>query len=475
MNSSRNRDVPSAVVRYIREHRLFTPGQTVLVAVSGGADSVCLLHLLAKSQRELGIRLHVAHLNHQLRGKESAADAEYVRKLAARLRLPATIETGDVLAYRKVKRLPLEEAAREVRYRFLARTARAAGVAAIAVGHTRDDQVETVLMHIIHGAGTWGLTGLQPDARLVFGNESARIVRPLLGISRIETTQYCTRYRLAPRSDPSNLLPEFLRNRVRLELLPQLRTYNPRFDSAILRLAQVASEDTQCLQGFASGVWDFIVEAAPREVRLRKSLLARESRAIQRELLRMAVSRLLGSPRDFTFEHFEAMAGLVGLGAGKKLMLPHGLLFSGEHGWLTLGYTEQECPLPLLRRSVRLKIPGETLLPGWRVTAGISTGKVVAASDPFTASFDLDRIGKRLSLSRREPGDRFQPLGLPQPKKLQDFFVDSRVPASWRDRVPLVRSGEGIAWVVGWRIAEWAKVTDGTKTTLTMGFVRTDW
>jgi len=166
------------------------------------------------------------------------------------------------------------------------------------------------------------------------------------------------------------------------------------------------------------------------------------------------------------------MAGLAGLGAGKKLMLPHGLLFSGEHDWLTLGYSERECPFAPLGPAVRLKIPGETRLPGWRVTAEVSTRGGMAAGDPFAAIFDLDRIGKRLTISRREPGDCFQPLGLAQPKKLQDFFVDSRVPASWRDRVPLVRSREGIAWVVGWRIAEWAKVTDGTETTLTLRFER---
>ncbi|MCK5577050.1 MAG: tRNA lysidine(34) synthetase TilS, partial [Dehalococcoidales bacterium] len=212
---------------FVREQRLIPREQKLVVAVSGGPDSVCLLHVLVKLQKELDIKLHVAHLNHQLRGAESEADARYVADLAHRLDIPASIERRDVKAYQAQHRVSLEEAAREVRYTFLAQVAESVGAERAAVGHTIDDHVETILMHLIRGSGTRGLKGLQPLSRWQPSGVSLAVIRPLLWLSREETADYCRSHQLSPCLDASNLSLSSLRNRIRHQLLPQLQSYNP--------------------------------------------------------------------------------------------------------------------------------------------------------------------------------------------------------------------------------------------------------
>ena len=208
------------VLHFIQEHQLVSNQQKLLVAVSGGPDSVCLLHILVKLQEELGIKLHVAHLNHQLRGSESEADAHYVSQLAHQLGIPATIEQRNVKSYQAQQHISLEEAAREVRYNFLGEAARSIGANQVAVGHTTDDHIETILMHLIRGTGTRGLRGLKPSTLWQSTGNSLTIIRPLLPVSRQETADYCHRHKLMPRIDASNLSLSPLRNRIRHQLLP---------------------------------------------------------------------------------------------------------------------------------------------------------------------------------------------------------------------------------------------------------------
>ncbi|OGO31766.1 MAG: tRNA lysidine(34) synthetase TilS, partial [Chloroflexi bacterium RBG_16_56_11] len=244
------------VLRFIREHGLVPGGEKLLVAVSGGPDSVCLLHILAGLRKELGMELHVAHLNHRLRGAASGADATYVTGLARRLRIPATVASRDVKAYRSRHHLSLEEAAREVRYAFLGEVADAIGAARVAVGHTADDHVETVLMHLIRGSGTRGLRGLLPRVRWPAAGHDLTVIRPLLELTRAETAAYCRRYRLRPRADASNLAPEPFRNRIRHHLLPELRKYNPRVAEALMRTARLAADDFDFIDSEAARLQD---------------------------------------------------------------------------------------------------------------------------------------------------------------------------------------------------------------------------
>jgi tRNA(Ile)-lysidine synthase len=508
-------NVESKVLDFIRQYSLIPRNELVVVGVSGGADSVCLLHVLAKWRRTLGIRLHIAHLNHQLRGVESQADAEYVSNLAGLLGIPSTIESRDVAAHRIERNCSIEEAARELRYAFFAAVARKIGARRIAIGHTRDDQVETVLMHILRGTGITGLCGLAPCSPMAYDSQgmsspvsplpfpgspltlrakrsSLLIVRPLLDTTREETASYCQEHQLAPHTDSSNLSPSFFRNRLRLHLLPLLRQYNPSIDQALLRLADIAKEDNAFIEHQASQLWDEVARQENNSIYLNKKQLAGLPTALQRHLLRAAVARLAGDVRDIQASHIEAARSLLSKAASKRISFPHGLICRGGYDELSVASTASRsqlppCPFPPLPAEFPLKVPGKTISPGWKVRASTVRGRVASSRSGgalsasvkshqhnFVAHFDSQKTGTQLIVRQRRPGDRFQPLGMNMPKKLYEFMVDAKIPRSWRDYVPIVYSPQQIIWVVGWRIDDRVKTTKASKKILRLEFVRSD-
>ncbi len=491
----------SLVLRFIQEHHLVLPSEPLLVAVSGGPDSVCLLHILVKLQDELGIRLHVAHLNHQLRGADSEGDAQYVAELANRLGIPATIERRDVKAYRAQQRLSLEEAAREVRYTFLTEVAKSIGASRAAVGHTSDDHVETILMHLVRGSGTRGLRGLQPCSGWQCQGSSLTVIRPLLSISREDTVSCCRRHQLMPRLDVSNLSLSPLRNRIRLELLPLMQSYNPQVTEALLRMAQIARDDLDFINEESKQLWEQIAQERENTIILNRERFLELPRALKRHLLRVAIEKLIGL-KDIETRHIDQLVAALNKPAGRKISLPEGLSFVVEYDRYLLGLDPAALsPFPIMEGEFALAIPGETHLPGWQVEATVLDpsavkGKLEGANAPsktttplpldkgkgtkgiglvnndFTAYFDRDKTGDRLTVRARQRGDRFQPLGMSQPKKVGEFMIDARIPQAWRGRIPLVCSPGQIVWIVGWRIDERVKVTEATRQVLCLEFKR---
>ena len=460
------------VLGFIRENQLVSSQQKLLVAVSGGPDSVCLIYILAKLQEELDIRLHVAHLNHQLRGAESEADARYVSDLAHRLGIPATVDQRDVKVYQAQQHLSLEEAAREVRYAFLAQVARFIRANRVAVGHTIDDHIETILMHLIRGTGTTGLRGLQPGSLWQSLGDSLTVVRPLLAVSRQETASYCRDHQLMPRLDASNLSLSPLRNRIRHQLLPLLQSYNPRVTDALLRTARIAGDDLAFIDKEIASLWGEIVREQEKAIILDKESFLELPSTLQRYLLRAIIEKVLGNLKDIEVRHIEEIMGVLTKPAGKRISLPEGLIFSIEYDkYLISPDPAAVSPFPALSGEFRLKIPGETLLPGWCVEASIIKREQMSGTDEdFVAYFDFDKAGDKLTVRSRQSGDRFQPLGLSQPKKLGEFMIDAKIPQAWRQRVPIVCSPEHILWVVGWRIGERVKVTEETNQILCLKF-----
>jgi tRNA(Ile)-lysidine synthase len=492
----------SKVIDFIQRCSLISPEEIVVVGVSGGADSVCLLHVLAKWRKGLGIKLHIAHLNHQLRGVESEADAEYVSNLAGSLGIPITIDRQDVAAYRTERNCSIEEAARELRYAFLARVAREVGANRIAIGHTRDDQVETILMHILRGTGITGLCGLAPRSPMAYDRQGISwpakqsnllVIRPLLDITREETTSYCQEHQLAPRIDSSNLSPSFFRNRLRLQLLPLLRQYNPSVDQALLRLADIAKEDSALIEQQASGLWDEVARQENNTIYLDKKQIASLPIALQRQLLRAAVTKLAGDTRDIEASHIEAARSLLDKPVGKRISLPHGFICKGGYDEIVIVSTAKQsqlppCPFPPLPGEFPLKVPGKTVFPGWNVIASIvvrervaslSSRSVLSTSEGtyqsnLVADFDFHKAGTELFVRQRRPGDRFQPLGMSMPKKLYEFMVDAKIPRSWRGHIPIVCSPQQIIWVVGWRIDDRVKTTEASKEILRLEFIKSE-
>ena len=461
------------VLGFIKQNQLLSGAGRLVVAVSGGPDSVCLLHILAKGQKELKIKLHIAHLNHQLRGAESEDDAEYVAGLSQKLGIPATIEKRDVKGYQKRERLSPEEAAREVRYRFLADVAGAIGTDRVAVGHTRDDHIETILMHLIRGSGTRGLRGLQAATTWQSEGKSLTVIRPLLEISHQETEDYCRRHRLMPHLDASNLSLSPLRNRIRQQLLPLLSSYNPRLAETLLRTGRIASDDIDFLDEQIARLWDEVAHQEEESIILDKKSFEPLPSALKRYLLRASVEKMLGSAKDIEMRHIEEMMSLTAKPAGKSLNLPGGLIFSIDYDRYRLTPdSAAPSPLPLLKGEFPLNIPGETKLPGWLVEAEIIDREGMTEKDALTAYLDLDKTGDKLVVRARRRGDRFQPLGLGQLKKVGEFMIDAKVPRNWRNRIPIVCSSSQIIWLVGWRIDERAKVSEDTKQVLRLKFKR---
>jgi tRNA(Ile)-lysidine synthetase-like protein len=304
--------------RFIARHELFTPRCTVVVGVSGGADSLCLLHVLRELAPSLELRVHVAHLNHGLRGAEAADDAEFVQDLAAAWGLPATVASEDVQGYADEHRLALEEAARQVRYAFLASTAVASGARHIAVAHHADDQAETVLMHFLRGSGVGGLRGMLPvtpltdyralSARAAVDAQAVLLVRPLLAERRVEIEAYCAEHGLVPRIDTSNADTRIYRNRLRHQLLPVLRGYNPNIESVLTHTADVMAGDYELLQKAAEDALEAIAVPGQSQgpgVAFHLQPWRDLPLGLQRATIRLAVIRLRRTLRNINWEHVE--------------------------------------------------------------------------------------------------------------------------------------------------------------------------
>jgi len=467
------KQLPHSVERFIIEHGLTEKPGPLLVGVSGGVDSVCLLHILVTLSDRMNFDLHVAHLNHQLRGDESDADAEYVRRLARDLNVASTIDKRDVQEYQAIHQCSLEEAAREVRYAFFSEVAESLGGHTVAVAHTANDQAETILMHMIRGTGLSGLRGMRPLSRWNLPDgKLLTVVRPLLDASREETETYCSIHELWPCYDSSNRSLEFLRNRIRAEIMPQLLEYNPNIVESLSRMAHIVADDIAYLDNEVAQLSESIIEEFPQGILLNNKALSALPPALAHHLLRASFRRLLGSLRDIELVHIESILHTLTQPAGKQLSLPYGLTFHGDYEKSIIAHGENPLAyLPPLDSESLLNIPGETVVSGWRITAEVIEGKCeVQASDQLTAYLDFDVTGNNLFIRSRQDGDRFQPLGMHDFKKLQDFMVDSKIPRAWRDDVPLVCTRDQIVWIVGWRIDHRARVTESTRRTMRLEF-----
>ena len=452
----------------------------LVVAVSGGPDSLALLHSLLALREWAGLRLHVAHLNHDFRGEVAEEDARFVARVAGQLGLPATVEKADPMDYQKRMGISsFEDAAREIRYQFLAGVARDASASAAVLGHTADDLAETVLMHIIRGSGVHGLRGMVERSTWSSrtGGDEVALFRPLLGVTKRETVAYCQERGILFREDPSNLLMRFTRNRVRHELLPAMRSYNPRIDDALVRLARSASLEVDYLEQEVGKVWTITASHEGNSIALDAGILATVHPLLQRLVLRQAYGRIAGDTRRLEEVNLRDMADFIGAPPGKVLDLPRGIQLSTGYDRLFLGRpAEVPCPFPPLENEHELNLPtasseGLTEVSGWSVIARMVTSpRSMTGDDTFTVWLDPESLGSGLTVRTRLRGDRFRPLGMHGEKKLQDFYVDEKVPRTWRDRVPLVVTERGIAWVVGYRVAEWARVIGDDRPVLQLRF-----
>lgn len=457
-------DVVGRIAAFVRLNHLFSLEQPVLVAVSGGADSLCLLDALHR----LGYRLVVAHFDHGWR-TGSAEDLRFVERLAAGYGLPFAGGSAEPGALNRRHGESLEAVSRQARYEFLLRVAIGKRIKWVATGHTATDQAETVLMNLIRGAGVRGLGGMRPATSMAEWETegpgaSVMLGRPLLGIGRDATEAYCAERGLTPRQDPSNQDLSHLRNRIRLEVLPLLRGENPSIETALCRTADVLAAVSDLIEGAAAEAWRTAVPGEkPREVTLDAAVLEELPLALQREVVRRAFQALDVPLREGGFEAVEAVLGRLDPEGPGARMLPGGITQSRSRGKITLrdprGIDSTEGH-PQLVEGLAVDLTGEGLYrleSGWHLRVERVARDDMESKDPsWRASvwievFDAAGGLEGMVLRPPERGDRLQPFGMAGTSKISDLFTDAKVPRAARRRWPiLVENGE-LLWVPGVR------------------------
>ncbi len=471
-------DIPEIVGSFIRRKGLFEPGERILAAVSGGADSLFLALVLKK----LGFDLHIAHFDHRLR-PESARDAETVRRVAEQMGLRFHLGQGDVPAHAGLNRMTLEEAARDLRYSFLLRTAKAENLAAIATGHTMDDQAETVLMHLIRGSGLRGLGGIRPVGGVPVqtgkpAEETIRVVRPLLCVTHKQTIGYCAQESWTPLEDPTNRDTAFTRNRVRRELIPLLKGYNPSIAETLARLAEIAQVQDAFLTQIADTLWDGSAdELAPGLVRFPLQAFRNEHAALRQALLRRAVLHLKGTLEDLAYRQVERVLECVQSPSGPHRMdLALGVEVSIESDWLV--FQSREVSKAPEWEGDKLPCPGILAIhhPEWKIEISRMEHPGRAGTglepDPWTVRIDPDRIRLPLILRKRKAGDKFLPEGMPGHISLNDFLSSHHLSFSERDHWPLVCDTDGVVWIPGFRLKKGITTTEDSRSCLNIRIER---
>jgi tRNA(Ile)-lysidine synthase len=461
-------EVLDSVRRTIRSHGLLPTGSRVVVALSGGADSVALLFVL----REIAAaeRFQVAgaaHLNHQLRGAEADADAEFCRDLAARLDLPIDIERIDVAHLARETGTSIEHAAHMARHAFFDRARARLGATAVAVAHTKDDQAETFLLRLLRGAGPRGLSGIHPRAGIV--------VRPFIDTSRSDVRDFLRAAGITFREDASNADRSIPRNRIRHELLPLLEAdFSPGIVDVLDREAAIAREDADYLEAVARAAAARLISQTTRGVELDAAALAAEPPAIARRVIRLAQQMAAGPDRFIGFDAGEAVRRYAVSKSTGQLDLP-GHRVNRRGGSLVLtGSRGREKPIPAADFLYQLAVPGQVAVPeaacaisadSRPVPLGRSAGEawhLAGRSDE--AVIEARHLAAPLAVRNRRPGDAFRPLGLNGRKTLQDFFVDAKIDRVEREITPVIVDSAGqIVWIAGLALAEEFRVTDATR------------
>ncbi len=455
---------------FLQERCQINPDDRVAVGVSGGVDSVALLHIL----KSLGYPVVALHFNHQIR-PDADRDADFVRALADKWGIQCEIHSRNVPEFAESKHLSLEEAGRILRYRFLFSTARRLDVDALATAHHANDQAETVMMHFIRGSGLDGLKGMLAKTLLSEFDESIPLVRPLLYTWKQDLLEYCRVNQLEYVEDSTNYDPSYFRNELRLHLLPQIEKLNPRFQQVLVRSTESLQADLVVLDHLVETAWDEL------QIREGNGFLFVDVKAMQKldlgirfRVIRKAIQRLKKDLRDIDFAFVKRFSDFIDLpsqtnrldiGSGLRLRIENGLLYLLKEG-ANIPVVDH----PQLEARMELAIPWQVRLQyGWVCSAEeVKIDQVsfdtIRSAGRWDAWLDLDQVNQLVELSTRVMGERFSPLGGEGHSiKISDLFINHKIPTSAREKYPLIKDADGIIWVPGIQIADRFRVTEQTK------------
>ena len=461
------------VFKTIYENNMFDEGDRVVVAVSGGPDSMCLLHILNSIKAELGIDLVAAHINHGMRGAASDADEEYVKEFCEKIELPFYSIKVDLNKISKESGMSCEEAGREVRYDFFNKIKTKVGAKKIALAHNANDQAETMLMRLMRGTGIHGLVGIRAVRDAIY-------VRPILHIDRSEIEQYCEEHNLNARIDKTNLESIYTRNKIRLELIPYIKeNFNGDIVASLNRLSDTLKNDSDYLDKCAEEKFkQYCYEDSLDKALVIGKEAFLEQEAMLTRIIRRAILWVKGNLLNLEKQHIEYVVSLQKNTTGKKVILPGGIIAKNNYGQIYISVLEENKVVINEKNTYNL-IMGNNIIDGLdceNLGANIELLRINRkqilnfGNNIFTKCFDYDKIKGDIVLRYREEGDRFEPLGMKGSKKIKDLFIDLKIPKDKRDKVPLVCFGDSIAWVVGYKVSERFKVDSTTENILQISF-----
>ncbi len=438
-------DIIATTKNTVLKYSMLSRGDGVLVGLSGGPDSVCLLVVLDRLREHFGINLYASYIEHGLRPAETPAEIDLCRELCNSLKVPFSVKPVDVKSFAKAQGLNKQEAARELRYKALNEVAFMAGAHKIALGHTADDQAETVIMRLLRGAGTLGLSGIPPVRK--------NIIRPIIGIERKEIERFLDTEQIGFLIDSSNLEDKYMRNKIRRTVMPALKDLAPDMTMTIARTADIFREEDNYLELQATkALMKLIGRKTDTAIELLILPVERMDKALIRRIIRRAVSAVKGL-RGIGFIHIEALLELAKSGhSGDRLDLPGGV--RAIKGYSTLTITSDHTAAV---ETHTIEGPGDVVIREASMVLNctyIDTPDLTPMDGRKSALFDAAKLCFPLQIRSRRPGDYFYPSGFGKKKKLQDFFVDEKVPRDLRDCIPLLLSDGKIVWIIGYRTDE---------------------
>lgn len=458
------------VKRTIERYHLLEKGDRLVVGVSGGVDSMVLLHLLSSYRQAFGLSLIVAHVNHGLRPDESEKEAELVQNESSGLGLPFEYAQFDVRGFQRIRGLSVQDAGRRVRFHFFNSLLLKYDAQKIALGHNADDQVETVLLRLMRGSGLKGLKGMLPA-------REGEVIRPLLEVWRREIESFATENGIPFLLDSSNLKKDYLRNRLRLDLIPLIeKEYQPNFRTVVMRASAILREEDDYLERGVEEAYPKIVHEEKGNLSFKFSEYQSLHRAIQWRLVQKVLGKIYSKGMDLEEGDWLDVGSIYRrlnqASPSFRFELTHGLCFEKRYDMVSLGKGEVK---PILPFEVELISPGRTFIEeiGKEVVIEETNRDAmwVLNGSPDTALLDYQNLTFPLKMRNFRPGDRFQPLGTRGTQKLKEFFIDHKIPRFDRPKIPLLVSGERIAWVAGYRIDEQVKITEKTRRVLRVELV----
>lgn len=455
------------VLKTILEHRLIEEEDNIVVGVSGGPDSMALLYVLLDIKKDIRFNIYIAHVNHGVRGEDALKDEIFVKQISEKLNLPYYSKRVNMNLYAKEKGISSEEAGRELRYGFFREILLKVGGGKIAVAHNMNDQAETLIMRFLRGTGIDGLKGME------FKNED--IIRPILGIERVEIEEYIFKNNIETVLDKTNLEPIYSRNKVRLEVIPYIEeNFNPNIIKTLWRTSQVSILDSEFLENYSEKRYNILVKKADKHsIILNGSLFSKEHRSIQQRIIRNCIYKINESLQGITEQHVSSVINLfVEGGTGKEIHLPNDIIAKTSYEDFILEKSSEK--KEKIDYSYKIDLYKPTCLMELGCSFNIKILPIekikIRYKDRFIKYLDFDKIKGNLYIRSRQAGDRFVPFGMSGTKKLKDYFIDEKIPKDLRDKIPLIVDEENILWVVGYRINDLYKITKDTKTVLVMEY-----